>query len=61
MERLVAESSPSLAMYRMAKDKFSDVPFGDPQVGRISPSGVNYESVFLNEDGTMKWHHGGNG
>jgi hypothetical protein len=38
MERLVAESSPSLAMFRMAKEKFSDVPFGDPQVGRVSPS-----------------------
>jgi hypothetical protein len=40
-------------MFRMAKEKFSDVPFGDPQVGRVSPSGVEYESVFLNEDGTI--------
>jgi hypothetical protein len=53
MERLVVESSPSRAMFRMAKEKFSDVPFGDPQVGRVSPSGVEYESVFLNEDGTI--------
>jgi hypothetical protein len=37
----------------MAKDKFSDVPFGDPKVGRVNPTGVNYESVFLNEDRTM--------
>jgi hypothetical protein len=53
MEKLVAESSPSLAMFCMAKDKFSNVPFGDPNVGQINPTGVNYESVFLNEDRTM--------
>jgi hypothetical protein len=53
MERLVAESSPSLAMFHMAKDKLSDVPFGDPKVGQVNPTGVDYESGFLNEDGTM--------
>jgi hypothetical protein len=53
-EWLVATSSPSFEnMFQMVKDKFKDVPFGDPQVGGVSPTGVDYEAVFLNEDGTM--------
>jgi hypothetical protein len=37
----------------MVKEKFKDVPFGDPQVGHVSPTGIDYEAVSLNENGTM--------
>jgi hypothetical protein len=40
--RLVVAESPSHAMYQIALEKFDDVPFGDNQSGRISPSGVDY-------------------
>jgi hypothetical protein len=31
--RLVTMSSPLLKMFHMAKEKFNNIPFGDPQVG----------------------------
>jgi hypothetical protein len=43
----VAASSPSFEMFQMVKDKFKDIPFGDPQVGIVSPTGVNYEAAFF--------------
>jgi hypothetical protein len=29
------------------------VPFGSAQVGQISPSGVNYKEVYLNDNGEV--------
>jgi hypothetical protein len=49
--RLVVAKSPSSAMYQIALEKFDDVPFGDNQSGRISPSEVDYPAVFLDADG----------
>jgi hypothetical protein len=49
--QLVVDESPSHAMYQIALEKFDDVPFGDNQSGRISPSGVNYPAFFLDADG----------
>jgi hypothetical protein len=51
-EWLVVTSSPSFEMFQMAKDKFKDVVFVDPQVGHVSPTGV-YKAMVLNKDGTM--------
>jgi hypothetical protein len=49
--RLVVAESPSHAMYQIALEKFDDMPFGDNQSGRISPSGVDYPAVFLDANG----------
>jgi hypothetical protein len=38
-------------MYQIALEKFNDMPFGDNQSCRISPSGVDYPAVFLDADG----------
>jgi hypothetical protein len=51
-EWLVVTLSPSFEMFQMAKDQFKEVVFGDPQVGHVSPTGVD-KAVFPNEDGTM--------
>lgn len=45
-------SRPSLAYYKLAKEQYG-VPFGSAQVGRISPSAVNFEDVYLNDKGEM--------
>lgn len=45
-------SRPSLVYYRHAMKEFGNA-FGSTQVGRISPSGVNFKKVYLNERGEL--------
>jgi len=49
---LVASLHPSLDMYQLSMEKFKR-PFGNPQVGQINPTSVDYEAVYLDEDGEM--------
>jgi hypothetical protein len=40
---------PSLVFYDLAMDHFG-VAFGDPQMGRISPSNIAYPAIYLDKD-----------
>lgn len=48
---LASSSTPHVDYYKKAMHHFR-VPFGDIQVGRINPSGVDFSKVYMNEDGT---------
>ncbi len=45
-------SHPSLTYNNLAVEQYG-VPFGSAQVGQISPSGVNYKEVYLNDNGDV--------
>jgi hypothetical protein len=50
-EELLQSEHPLIKYYHLAIDQFNGVAFGDPQVGRINPTGVKFVETYIDDGG----------